>query len=105
MQIVISSVEVRDTELGVMVHCVKFNKVFLAYKKHKQTWTFYQHHILMYNMLNSLCSTVKYNSLMLNVPLQPRSILSTAHSPADAASSLQTGAAPQTAQAHARNTL
>lgn len=28
MQVVISSVEVRDTELGVMVHCVIFNKVF-----------------------------------------------------------------------------
>lgn len=28
MQAVISSVEVRDTELGVMAHCVTFNKVF-----------------------------------------------------------------------------
>lgn len=28
MQIVISSVEVRDIQPGVMVHCVKFNKVF-----------------------------------------------------------------------------
>lgn len=28
MQVVISSVEVRDAELGVMVHCVTFNKDF-----------------------------------------------------------------------------
>lgn len=28
MQAVISSVEVRDTELGVMAHCVTSNKVF-----------------------------------------------------------------------------
>lgn len=28
MQVVVSSVEVRDTELGVMVHCVTFNKAF-----------------------------------------------------------------------------
>lgn len=33
MQAVISSVEVRDTELAVMVHCVKFNKAFFFFIK------------------------------------------------------------------------
>lgn len=28
MQIVISSVEVKDTETGVTLHCVRFNKAF-----------------------------------------------------------------------------
>jgi len=33
MQVVISSVEVRDTELGVTVHCVTFNKGFFLLVK------------------------------------------------------------------------